>query len=357
MSSFLEIHLPRIEKNASSIVKLCHKNQVSCFGVTKVFCAEENIVRAMIKGGVDGLADSRIENIAKLRKMKTGLPLMLLRIVSPSEASEVVELCDYSLNSEISTLKKLDAAAKKQKKRHKVVAMIDIGDLREGMMADEVMNFFAQAVKLKNIRIAGIGTNTACFGGVIPTTENMNQILAIKALLEMQFGLSLDMVSGGNSSGLPLLASGKMPKGINHFRVGEAMVLGRNVIDRSPFPGTRQDTFIFKGEIVEYRVKPSVPIGNRGQNAFGETDEFPQRGEIRRAIIAAGRQDLKLDGLTPVDPETKILGGSSDHLIVEVKGDPSRYKVGGFMPFYPNYGCLLALATSPYIRKKVIGDG
>ncbi|MDD2715129.1 MAG: alanine/ornithine racemase family PLP-dependent enzyme [Candidatus Wallbacteria bacterium] len=351
MGSYLEINLDKIRQNVSTVSSICRRYGVTLYGVTKVFCADPRIVKSFLDGGVAGLADSRIENIIKLKELNTGLPLMLLRLSSQSEARDVVTLCDLSLNSEISTLKALDRAAREFDRVHETVIMVDLGDLREGVLPDKLFELIAEAVLFKNLRIIGLGTNAACFGGVIPTPENMGQLLNLKHQVERKFKLKLPFVSGGNSSALPLLQSGKMPAGINNFRVGEAIALGRNVIDRSPYPGTTQDTFVFKGEIVEYRDKPSVPIGDRGQNAFGETEEFPERGIIRRAIVAAGRQDLKPDGMMPADSLVSVLGGSSDHLILEIRGRKNRYKVGDFLEFYPNYGSLLALMTSPYIKK------
>ena len=65
-----------------------------------------------------------------------------------------------------------------------------------------------------------------------------------------------------------------MPKEINHYRIGETILLGRNVIDRSPWPGLHQDTFRVVAEVVEIEPKPSIPIGERGQDAFGEHVDF-----------------------------------------------------------------------------------
>ena len=145
-----------------------------------------------------------------------------------------------------------------------------------------------------------------------------------------------------------------MPKEINHFRIGEAIVLGRNVIDRSPWPGTRQDTFVLKAEVVELETKPSVPIGETGQDAFGGTPTFVDRGLRKRAILNIGRQDVVVDGIEPLDPGIVVLGGSSDHLILDVEEAAEPVKVGDELAFYPGYGALLALSTSPYVQKIVI---
>ena len=162
------------------------------------------------------------------------------------------------------------------------------------------------------------------------------------------------LLSGGNSANLPLLMSGRMPKEINHFRIGEAIVLGRNVLDRSPLPGTRQDTFVLAAEVVEVERKPSVPVGVRAQDAFGHMPEFVDRGLRRRAICNVGRQDVVVDGIEPLDRGIIDLGGSSDHLILDVEEAASEVHVGDEVLFYPGYGALLALSTSPYVQKVVV---
>ncbi|HNT56115.1 MAG TPA: alanine/ornithine racemase family PLP-dependent enzyme, partial [Anaerolineaceae bacterium] len=119
---------------------------------------------------------------------------------------------------------------------------------------------------------------------------------------------------------------------------------------------TRQDTFKIYAEVVEVERKPSVPIGNRGQDAFGGSPEYVDRGIRRRAICNIGRQDVVVDGITPEDPGIIVLGGSSDHLILDVEEAQTPVELGDEVAFYPNYGALLAASTSPYMQKVVVRE-
>ncbi|MBF0546152.1 MAG: alanine/ornithine racemase family PLP-dependent enzyme [Candidatus Riflebacteria bacterium] len=350
----LEIYPDKIRENTKSVSDLCHEKGVQVACVTKVTSAHLEVAKAMVDGGADMLADSRIENLWKLREAGFGGPFLLLRLPTPSEAYDVVRTANLSLNSSLTTLKALSSAAKILKTVHKVIIMVDVGDLREGVWPDQLVDLVKNSKDLPGIEIVGLGCNLACYGGVIPSVKNMTNLVEQRELCRRETGLDLPLLSGGNSSGLPLLASGKMPKEINHFRVGEAIVLGRNVIDRSPWQGTCQDTFVAVAEVVETEKKPSIPIGERGQDAFGETQNFIDRGIRTRAICNIGRQDTVVDGLTPVDSEIIILGGSSDHLILDVEKASKGAKVGGTISFYPGYGALLALTTSPYVHKYVV---
>lgn len=352
----LEIHPARIAANARSVIQACHDHGAKVACVSKVTCAHPAVLQAFEQGGADAIADSRIPNLEVVAGTGTRLPLMLLRIPAPSQAVDVVRWSDVSLNSSLRTLQLLSEAAQFLHKRHQVIVMVDVGDLREGVWPDHAVDVVKGASRLAGIEVVGLGCNLACYGGVIPSVENMNALIGVRDACRKATGLELATLSGGNSSSLPLLASGRMPKEINHLRLGESIVLGRNVLDRSPWPGTRQDTFRLLAEVVELERKPSVPIGDRGQNAFGETTEYVDRGIRLRAICNLGRQDAAIDGLEPEDAGITIVGGSSDHLILDVEDARQPVGLGQEIAFRPNYGALLALSTSPYVQKVVARD-
>lgn len=352
----LEIYPDRIAENARAIIGLCHSRGISVATVGKVVCAHPVVIHAFEASGADMLADSRLENLELIRQSGTKLPLMLLRIPTPSRVHEVVRLADISLVSDLDTIKKLSAAAISQGKTHKVILMIDLGDLREGIWPSRLNEVLTELVLLGGIELSGLGTNLACYGGVIPTTEKMQQLIDLRDNAEISFGIQLPVLCGGNSANLPLLLTGDMPAQINLLRIGETILLGRNVLDRSPFPGTRQDTFRLVAEIIELEEKPSVPIGQRGQDAFGGTPEFADRGIRRRAICNIGRQDVVIDNLSPEDPGIILLGGSSDHLLLDVQDAIQPLVTGDEVAFYPEYAALLAASTSPYVEKLVIAE-
>lgn len=352
----LEIHPRRIEENARAIVGLCHGHGIRVAAVTKVTCAHPAVAQALVRAGADMLADSRLENLQALRRMGVTLPLMSLRISAPSQAAEVVRWSDISLNSSVVTLRLLSQAADFYRVRHQVILMVDLGDLREGVWPTEVESVLREAVRLPALEVVGLGTNLACYGGVIPTTEKMQQLIDLRDACRKATGLELPILCGGNSANLPLLAAGGMPPEINLLRIGETMLLGCSVIDRSPWPGTRQDAFCVVGEVVELERKPSVPIGERGQDAFGGVPQFVDRGIRRRAICNLGRQDVVVDNLEPEDSGIIVLGGSSDHLILDVEDAHQDIAIGAEIALYPGYGALLAASTSAYVHKVVVGE-
>jgi len=352
----LEIFPSRIAENANSILQLCHQHQIQVACVGKVVCAHEAVIHTLEACGADMIADSRLENLARIKNAGIRLPRMLLRIPTPSRVAEVIDLADISLVSDLATIKAISAEAASRKVRHQVILMVDLGDLREGIWPDRLLEVLSQTLHLPALTVIGLGVNLACYGGVVPDTEKMEQLVHLREEARQAFGVDLPVLCGGNSANLPLLLSEGMPPEINLLRIGESILLGRNVLDRSPFPGTRQDTFQLVAEIIEMERKPSLPIGKRGQDAFGGEPQFIDRGMRWRAICNIGRQDTVIDNLTPLDPGILVLGGSSDHLILDIENASKSLKTGDEISFFPGYGALLAASTSPYVEKVVVQE-
>jgi predicted amino acid racemase len=353
----LTIDLDKIEHNARAIVGLCREHGIDVTGVTKGVCGHPEIARAMLRGGVSSLGDSRLENIHRLKRAGIDASCMLLRMPPLSGAANVVASADVSLNSELSVLAALSEVADRLGMVHDVIIMVDLGDLREGVMPDELVAFFTAARLLPGIRLAGLGTNLACFAGVVPTEDNMNRLVALAHDVETTLGMSLETISGINSSGLELIAAGRMPEQVNHARIGEAILLGRETIHRKPWPGTFQDAFILHAEVLERKTKPSHPIGERGEDAFGELPTFEDQGNRVRALLNVGREDTRIRGLAPLDAGITILGGSSGYLVVDVTDASRAIDVGAELSFCLNYGALLAAMTSTYVKKRPVLNG
>jgi predicted amino acid racemase len=348
----LSIDLKKIEHNTRVISELALKQNIKITGVTKCCCGDPKVGLAMLAGGAESLADSRVENLKRLRDSDIDCELMLLRTPMLSSAKDVVKHSDISLNSDLSVIKQLSIEAKKISDVHKVIIMVEMGDLREGVPKDQLDNLLIKATKLKGVEISGLGMNLACYGGVVPTIGKLIEFSNLVEDIEQELGFPMRIISGGNSANIPLLLNSKTITRVNNLRIGEGILLGLETVNRTPIPNTYQDAFVLEGEIIEHYKKSSVPDGEISQNAFGETPEFKDVGEILRGIIAVGRQDVIVEGLVPVDNNITILGSSSDHIIVRI--DSSDYKIGNTIKFLMDYGGLLHLNTSPYIRKKYI---
>ncbi len=342
------INKQKFRHNLRAMLNLCHEKGLSMMAVSKVFSADNELIKILIEEKVDYIADSRIDN---LKEITTLIPKVLLRLPSISDALKTVEHADISLNSEIITIEALNYFAKKLNKVHGVILMIDLGDLREGIFDEtEVKKTVKEILKLENISLKGIGTNLTCYGGVIPTPDVLQKLVDYKNLIETEFEVNLDIISGGNSSSLELIIDNKMPKEINNVRLGEAIVLGRETAYGNYLDNTYNDVFTLEAEIIELKEKPSIPVGEIGMNAFGKIPSFEDRGLIHRAILSIGEQDVDYRELIPIDI-FDLLGSSSDHIIVDLTRIKNKYNIGDILRFKLTYSAILSLMTSKYVVK------
>lgn len=340
------IDLDKFKHNVSKILELSHQNKQTMMMVTKVFCADQRLVDVLNELDIDYIADSRIFNF---KNMVTSHKKVLLRLPQLCEVEDVVKYTDISLNSELKTINLLNDEAIKQETTHSVILMIDLGDLREGIFdKDELLDTVKEIESLQNIHLEGIGTNLTCYGGVIPTPKTLNKLVEFRAVIETLIGRELNIVSGGNSSNILLLEQNKIPRGINNVRMGESIVLGRETAYGDLIENVYDDVFTLEASIIELKTKPSAPIGELGMNAFGEKVTFEDTGDMLRAILAIGKQDVSHENLIPID-NVSILGSSSDHLLLDVSNE--SFKVGDVLQFKLTYGSVLSLMTSKYVEK------
>ncbi|GAB6189175.1 lysine racemase [Marinitoga arctica] len=353
MFPVLHIYPERIKYNARNLKKLCESKGIMITGVTKVVSAHLDVAKAMVDAGITSLGDSRIQNIIYMKENGIDAEFMLLRIPMKSELELVVEHVDTVLVSELKTVEWLNDIAKEKNKIQNIIYMVDVGDLREGVWYENAVDEIICSQKYSNICLKGIGTNLGCFGGVLPSVENMNILLEIRNEIEEILNRKLDVISGGNSAALPLIESGNLPNGINHFRLGESIICGTDVTNNRNVPGNRQDTVILEAQIIELKEKPSVPVGETGFDAFGRKPVFEDKGKRLKAILAIGEQDISPDGLIPLDEKIEVLHSSSDHTIVDLTESDNTYKLGDTIKFRMSYGCLLKAITSKYVEKVV----
>ena len=347
----IEIELDKLVYNARKLTALYGSKGIFVTAVTKGVCGSPRIANALFDSGIHSFGDSRIANIQKMREAGLEAQFMLIRAPMPSEVEQVVEFIDVSLNTEISVIRLLARQAAKRGKIQQIILMIDLGDLREGILPFDVEPMVAEVMGLRGVKLIGIGTNLACFGGVRPTEANMQALSAIVGNLQRKFGITFEVVSGGNSANYQWFVSALDIGLINHLRIGEAILLGCDTLTRERIPGLYMDAFTLVAEVVELKTKPSQPFGEITQDAFGHVPKFDDKGNMERAILAIGRQDV--DVLTiRLKIEADILGASSDYLILDVSD--LDLKVGAEVRFDVGYSALLKAMMSPYVEKKYL---
>jgi predicted amino acid racemase len=346
----LEIDLSKIQHNARVLVDLLGGRGISVWGVTKAALGLPDIARALLDAGVGGLADSRVENIQTMRRASIIADMTLIRSPMISQAALVVGSADISLNTEIEVISELSKAASAMGRQHGILLMVELGDLREGIMPADLESVVRQVLRFPNIALKGIGTNLACRCGIVPDAENMGELSKLADAIDRTFGPVISIVSGGNSSNLNWVLGGADTGRINNLRLGESILLGREPLHRKPIEGLFTDAITLVAEVIEFKVKPSRPWGEVAEAAFGAVGPLEEIGRISQAIFALGHMDTDPEGLTPPSG-TKILGSSSDHLIVD--SGEKRMSVGAEITFQLNYSAMIRAMVSPFIAKRI----
>lgn len=348
----VEVRLDRIHHNARTLVERLAGLGIGVTGVTKATLGSAEVARELLRAGVTAIGESRIENVEALRRAGISAPITLIRAPMSSQVERVVTSADASLNSEPHVLDLLSVAAQAQGRAHGVVLMVELGDLREGIMPGDLDAMARHVLGLPGLVLRGIGTNLACQSGASPDQQKMDELSALATGMETTLGSTLDVVSGGNSANLDWAFGQPSVGRINDLRLGESILLGREPLRRRPIDGLHLDAFTLVAEVIESKDKPMRPWGEINQTAFGHATQVGVGSDTgARAILALGRQDIDPDGLTPPAGVT-ILGASSDHLVVHT---PSPLAVGGELHFQLDYRALVRAMTSPFVTHEFVG--
>nr|WP_249419831.1 alanine/ornithine racemase family PLP-dependent enzyme [Rhabdothermincola salaria] len=344
--------LAAIHHNAGVLVSTLAPLGIAVTGVTKAVLGSPAVAGAMLDAGVARLGESRVENLERLRGAGITAETMLIRSPMRSQVDRVVAVADISCVTEASVVEALSAAAMAAGTVHRLVVMVDLGDRREGVLPDDLVDAARRVLELPGVRLHGIGTNLACQNGVCPDLTNMAQLSDLADRVEAALGVELVLVSGGNSANLewalsdPAVGVGR----INDLRLGESILLGRETLHRHPVPGLRVDAASLFAEVIESKVKPSTPVGRIAQTAFGWAPPGPlDEAGTARTIVAIGHQDTDPAGLDP-PLGTRIVGASSDHLVVS---SPTPLEAGAEIRFGVDYSALLRAMTSPFVEHLV----
>lgn len=355
--AFLTLYRDKLRKNYEKLDALFKENEVEWAVVTKILCGHTEFLREVLSLGIREICDARISNLRKVKKLDPDVNTVYIKPPAKRSIKSIVKYADVSFNTELRTIQWLSEEAVRQNKMHKIIIMIELGDLREGVMGEDLIDFYGSIFELPNIEISGIGTNLNCLHGVMPSEDKLLQLSLYEQLIEAKFNRKIPFVTGGTSVVIPLLMRKQVPKGINHFRVGETLYFGNDLIHDETFEGMEPNVFKLFAEIIEITEKPRVPIGALQANPSGdefEVNEDDYGKTSYRAIIDLGVLDVAQDQyLVPDDPHVKIIGASSDMLVLDLGDSDWDYSVGDLVSFSPKYMGALRLLNSTYVEKVV----
>lgn len=354
--AYLKLKRKSLKHNYQFLAEKLDKEGIEWGVVSKLLCGTKLYIKELINLGVNEIHDSRVSNLKTVKQINGNVQTVYIKPPAKKNIPSVVKYADVSFNTELSTIRLLSEEAKKQDKMHKIIIMIEMGDLREGVLGDQLLDFYGKIFELPNIKIVGLGTNLNCLYGVMPSQDKLIQLSLYKQLIEAKFDRKIEWVSGGTSVVFPLLLNRQLPKGINHFRIGEMLYFGNNLFTEEQVEGMKADVFTLHAQIIELIEKPKVPVGELQSNPSGEQfeiDEADYGKTSYRAILDLGLLDISTDFLIPVDKHVQITGASSDMIVIDLGSTKRNYKVGDWVKFKLKYMGALGLLNSNYIEKIV----
>ena len=354
--AYLTLYKDKLSHNYHHLQELFNNQKMAWGVVSKLLCGNKNYLEYLIELGVDEIHDSRISNLKTIKEIDPGVQTVYIKPPAKGNIPNVVKYADVSMNTEYFTMKLLSEEAGRQGKVHKVIIMIETGDLREGVMGENLVNFYEKVFELPNLEIIGLGTNLNCLHGVMPSQDKLIQLSLYKQIIELKFKVKIPWVSGGTSVTIPLIFNKQIPKGVNHFRVGETLFFGANLFEEKTIEGMYDDVFRLSTEIIEITEKPKVPMGTLAANPQGEiveVDESLYGKTSFRAIIDIGLLDIDPKYLITENDDFEIVGASSDMLVLDIDQNVRGYQVGDLISFKLKYMGALALLNSSYIEKRL----
>jgi len=356
--AYLTLNRKKLQENYAFLQELFQSRRIEWGVVTKILCGNTIYIKELLALGVTEMHDSRISNLKKIKSLNPNVQTVYIKPPAKRSIEQIITYADVSFNTEIYTIKLLNNAAKKQNKIHKIIIMIEMGDLREGVMGEDLMAFYEEVLTLPNIEIRGIGTNLNCLSGVMPTQDKLIQLSLYKQLIEAKFNITIQWVSGGTSVAIPLILKNARPLAVNHFRVGEALFFGKDLFTGKTIKSMHHDVIKMYAEIIEITEKPNVPDGELGENVAGNSFSIENiddlGGTSLRAILDIGLLDMQPQYLESDDATIQIIDASSDMLVIDITQSKTNYKVGNVVSFNLQYMGALHLLNSNYIDKQVV---
>lgn len=347
----LRIDAAKLRSNLAYVKAECDRRGVALMGVVKGCHAHPGICRLFAEAGIAALGAARVRHAAPIAA--AGCAPWMVALPPVHRAGDVARSFPVSFNSEAATLEALSAAAGAARVRHEVMLMVEVGDLREGVMPGQVVEVARRCLELEHrfFGFKGLAAHFGCMSGLIPTPDSVGRLIHAAEAVQAALGRRPEALSVGGSDFLRLVEAGPLHPGITQVRMGYAMLLGKHPDSLDGHPRLVRDAVLFEAEVLEVKDKPSMPFGITGINAFGERLSFVDRGVRKRAVLGFGALETESRGLVPVLPGMELIGVNSNYSVYDVTDCPVEVLPGQRLRFRMNYKALAQAFHSGLVDK------
>jgi predicted amino acid racemase len=347
----LIVDLEKLRHNIHFVCTYCSSKNLELIGVIKGAYAFHEIIKEFQEGGIKTMGMSKASLVSRWTEYLIDKPI-LISLPSLNELDLVTCNFKASLISEIDVIKALAASAERNSQVHGIILMVDNGDLREGVMPEDVLEIAEAILSIKNrhLKFLGLGANLGCCSGTLPDHENISQLEELALDIETRLGYGIETVSIGGSVMLDWMEHNELPLKINQIRIGESILLGNIPSVNRKHPELFDDVFILRGDILEVKEKPSKPPGRQGKDAFGCEPRIVDRGRRIRALLNFGLVDTDPSGLIACAENIEVINYNADYTVVDLTECEQHFKPGDALEFKMNYRSMLQSFVSPFIR-------
>lgn len=347
MASRIRVYPARFQQNLNQLWKWSAEHNLDVCVVSKLIGIDPVLTPLILSSPFSSIGLSELSDLAQLQLLaefqEKNFTRICLKLVSPQEMERLVSVCEVSVQTTLSSLVELERICAQKKKQHGILLLVEFGDLREGVPAEELKGLLDFIRSCENLNLYAVGTNLSCFHGVEPDEKNMKKFLSLVESVED--GELVTRISSGSSSHYQLVGAGKLPSRLNHLRIGELLFLGNETLEYSTVDGFHDSVFELEVQVLECFQRPLSPYnGKIGKSAFKQ--DFLQANEISgkpwQLVVDLGRKHCDPSDLQ-VSKTYSMMGSSSEYLVLR---SATQSKPGDWLKFSLNYKGWMRLLQS-----------
>lgn len=350
------IHLDKLRYNLTFIREICRKADLQPVWITKGCQAYADILELLVETPGEMLGDVSPANLKRARKRSSG-KLMMVQLPDPGRVAAIGACVDVWLVSDPAHARMIAGTAKQVGKHPELVLMVDVGNRREGVLPERTADTAAAILAIEGVALVGLGTAVGCYGGYRAGLADMERLVGIARKTETRLQCRFDILSAGSGTMLlELAAQGRLPERINQLRIGAALFVGEMPPTKTALPGLFHDAFILQGEVLETSLKPSIPAGNTGFDAFGKQVVFEDRGSRQLCILNFGLLEVDSYDLTPLTEGLRIIGATSNYTICDTTRCDPQPAMGDLLEFRMAYSSMARAMASDDVTKIAVSS-
>ncbi|MCP3953112.1 MAG: hypothetical protein GY697_12970 [Desulfobacterales bacterium] len=348
------IHLDKLRYNLTFIREICRKSGLQPVWVTKGCQAHPEILGILTDNPNEMIGDVSPANLERVRSRFPGR-LMMVQLPDRHRLAAIGSGSDVWLVSDPIHARMIADKARQRECHQELILMVDVGNRREGVLPDRAVDTAAAIQAIEGVSLTGIGTAVGCYGGYRAGLADMERLADIAQKAEARLNCQFDTLSAGSGTMLiELAAKGRLPEKINQLRIGAALFVGEMPPTKTAIPGLFHDAFILQGEVLETSLKPSIPAGNTGIDAFGKQVVFEDLGSRQLCILNFGLLDVDSYDLTPLAEGLCIIGATSNYTICDTTRCDPQPAIGDILEFRMAYSSMARAMASDDVEKVVV---